>query len=46
MLGTSLVVKWLRIHLSMQETWVISLVQGDPKHYGAIKPRHHNYRGL
>ena len=28
--GTFLVVQWLRIHLSMQGTWVWSLVQEDP----------------
>ena len=25
--GTSLVVRWLRIHLATQETWIRSLVQ-------------------
>ena len=29
-LGTSLVVKWLRIHLPVQGTWVPSLVSEDP----------------
>ena len=43
MLGTSLMVQWLRIHLSMQGKWVPSLVQEDPTCCGATKPLHHNY---
>ena len=41
--GTSLLVQWLKIHLSMQGTQVQSLVQEDPTCYGATKPVHHNY---
>ena len=43
MLGASLVVQWLRIHLSMLETLVRSLVQEDPTYHRAIKPVHHSY---
>ena len=41
--GTSLVVKWLRIRLPMQGTWVQSLVWEDPTCHGATKPMCHNY---
>ena len=37
---TSLVVQWLGVHLSMQETWVQALVWED---HGVAKPMHHNY---
>ena len=43
LLGTSLLVQWLRIHLPMQGTWVRSLVQRDPTCRRATKPVHHNY---
>ena len=33
----SLVAQWSRIHLSMQETWVWSLVQEDPTCYGVTE---------
>ena len=36
-------VQWLKTHLSMQETWVRSLVLGDPTCRGATKPTCHNY---
>ena len=42
-LGTSLVVQWLRIHLPMQETRVQALVREDPTCHGATKPVRHNY---
>ena len=42
-LGTSLVVQWLRIHLPMQGTRVRSLVGEDPTLCGATKPMRHNY---
>ena len=41
--GTSLVVQWLRIRLSMQGTWVQALVWEDPTCRGATKPVRHNY---
>ena len=44
-LGTSLVVQWLRIHLPMQGAWVWSLVrvQEDPTLcHGVTKPMHPN----
>ena len=40
--GTSLVVQWLRVHLSMQGTWVWSLVWEDCGNYA----HDHNYRSL
>ena len=43
MLGTSLVVQWLRIRLPMQGTWVRSLVREDPTCCRATKPVCHNY---
>ena len=42
-LGTSLVVQWLRIRLTMQGTRVQSLVREDPTCCGATKPASHNY---
>ena len=42
-LGASLGVQWLRIHLPMQGTWVRALVQEDPTCLGATKPVRHNY---
>ena len=39
----SLVVRWLRIRLPMQGTWVQALVQEDPTCRGATKPVRHNY---
>ena len=35
--------QWLRIRLSMQETWVQALVPEDTTCRGATKPMHHNY---
>ena len=43
MLGPSLVVQWLRIHLAMQGTPVWSLVQEDPTCCGTTKPISHNH---
>ena len=40
---TSLVVQWLRIHLSTQGTEVQYLAWEDPRCHGAAKPMHHNY---
>ena len=40
---TSLVVQWLRVHLSMQGTCVLSLVQEDSTCRGATKLMYHNY---
>ena len=40
--GTFLAVQWLRIHLSMQGTWVRSLVQEDPMCRKATVPARHN----
>ena len=42
-LGTSLVVQWLRIHLPMQGTRVRAPVREDPTCRGATKPVRHNY---
>ena len=42
-LGTSLVVQWLRIYLPVQGTWVQYLVWEDPTCRGATKPMYHNY---
>ena len=42
-LGTSLVVQWLRIHLPMQGTQVRALVWEDPTCHGATKHMCHNY---
>ena len=33
-----------RIHLTIQETWVPSLIQEYPTCHGPTKPMHHNYR--
>ena len=41
--GTSRVAQWIRIHLSMQGTWVQSLVRKDSIFHGASKPVGHNY---
>ena len=41
--GTSRVAQWIRIHLSMQGTWVQSLVRKDSIFHGASKPVDHNY---
>ena len=41
--GTSLVVRWLTIRLSMQGKWVRSLFQKDPIGHRATKPVHHKY---
>ena len=41
--GTSLVVQWLRIHLPMQGTRVRALVWEDPTCRGATKPGRHKY---
>ena len=35
--------RWIRICLSMQGTWVPSLVWEDPTCHGATKPMNHNY---
>ena len=43
MIGTSLVVQWLRIRLPRQRTWVRALVREDPTCRGAAKPMCHNY---
>ena len=40
---TSLVVQWLRIHLPVQGTQVLSLVWEDPTCRGAARPMRHNY---
>ena len=42
--GTSLVVQWLGIRLTMQGTQVRALVQEDPTCCGATKPVRHNYQ--
>ena len=39
----ALLIQWLRIHLTMQETWVQSLVWEDPTCCRATKPKSHNY---
>ena len=41
--GASLVVRWLRIPLSTQGTWVQSVLWEDPTCRGATKPVHHDY---
>ena len=43
LLGTSLVVQWLRIRLPMQGIQVQALVQEDPACHRATKPMRHNY---
>ena len=43
LLGASLVVQWLRIHLPMQGTRVQVTVREDPTCRWATKPMHHNY---
>ena len=42
---SSLVVQWLRIHLSMQETQVRFPVREDSTCHGETKPVYHNYWG-
>ena len=39
----SLVAWWWRVHLTMQETWVWSLIQEDPTYHRATKPVHCKY---
>ena len=41
--GTYLVVQWLKIYLPMQGTQVRAVVQEDPTCCGAAKPVLHNY---
>ena len=41
--GTSLVVQWIRIRLSMQRSWVRSLVREDATCHRATKPVCHKY---
>ena len=41
--GTSLVARWLRIHLPIQETWIRALVWENPTCCGATKPVRDNY---
>ena len=41
-MGTSLVVQRIRIHLPMHGMWVWSLVQEDSTSHGATKPMHQN----
>ena len=41
--GTSLVAQWLRVHLPMQGTRVLALVQEDPTCCRVTKPVQHNY---
>ena len=43
LIGTSLVVQCLRIHLPIWETWVQSLVQENSTCHRATKPMCHNY---
>ena len=43
LLGTSLVVQWLRICLTMQGMWVQSLVWKDHTCHGATKPMLHHH---
>ena len=40
---TSLVVQWLRSHVSVQATWIWTLVEGNSTCCGATKPACHNY---
>ena len=42
-LGMSLMIPWLRVLLSVQETQVQSLVWDDPTYHGETKPVGHNY---
>ena len=42
-LRASLMVRWLRIHLPMQGTWVLALVREDPTCRRATKPMCHSY---
>ena len=41
--GVSLEAQWSRIHLSMQEAWVQSLIWEDLTCCRAAKPVYHNY---
>ena len=43
LVGTSLVVQWLRTHLPLQGTRVWALIQEDPTCHRATKPMRHNY---
>ena len=43
--GISLLVQWIRIHLQMQGTWVLSPVQEDSMCCRATKPMRHSYWG-
>ena len=43
LVGASLVVHWLKIHLLMQWTWVQSLFQEEPTCLRAAKPMDHSY---
>ena len=43
---TSLVLQWIGIHLPMQGTWVLSLVQEDFTYDRAVKPTCPNHRSL
>ena len=45
-LGTSLVVKWLRVHLPKQGTWVPSLFWEDSTCHRAAGPMRPNYSML
>ena len=42
-MGASLVVQWLKIHLTMQERPIRSLVQEEPTCLRATKAEHHSY---
>ena len=42
-MGASLVVQWLKIHLTMQERPAPSLVQKDRMYLRATKPEHCSY---
>ena len=41
--GTSLVVQWLGVRLTVWGTWIRALVREDPTCCGATKPVRHNY---
>ena len=43
---TSLVIRYIRICLSVQGTWVLSLGQEDSTFFGTPKPVYHNYWSL
>ena len=42
-MGTSLAVQWLRLHLSMQEVWVWSLI-GELRSYMPLQPKKRNIK--